>query len=91
MTIENIPPHEFLHWMQLPETKTFMGQLRNDRAEIMEAWANKQYTSDTIDQTIMLNMKGIAQVETIDQILQNLESCQESAREAVKQANERKK
>jgi len=75
---------DWLHWFQNPVTKSFLSGLRGDRQAILEAWGRKSYTGESTDQTLMLNMRGLAQIETIDQILANLEETREAAAEEVR-------
>lgn len=76
-------PEDFLTWMRNPITESFLNSLRTDRQDIMEAWARRAYTGDTSDQTLQLNAVGLAQVKTIDELLQNLEGSAEEARQAI--------
>jgi hypothetical protein len=76
-------PEDFLGWMQNPITRSFLDSLREDRFAIMEAWARRAYTGESSDQTLQLNAVGLAQVKTIDELLQNLEESAEEARQAV--------
>jgi hypothetical protein len=80
-------PEDFLGWLQNPITQTFLNSLQEDRQAIMEAWARRAYTGDNGDQTLQLNAIGLAQVKTIDELLQNLESSADEAREMVAEKN----
>jgi hypothetical protein len=82
-------PEDFLGWLQNPITQTFLNSLQDDRQAIMEAWARRAYTGDKGDQTLQLNAIGLAQVKTIDELLQNLESSADEAREMVAEKNRR--
>lgn len=83
-------PEDFLGWLQNPITQTFLNSLRDDRQEIMEAWARRAYTGDNGDQTLQLNAIGLAQVKTINELLQNLEDSAESARGQIAEKNRSK-
>lgn len=80
-------PEDFLSWMHNPITETFLNSLRDDKQEIMEAWARQAYTAESGEQTLQLNAVGLAQIKTIDQLLQNLEDSAEDARQAVAEKN----
>jgi len=82
-------PEDFLHWFGDPITRSFLDSLQTDRQAIMEAWARRAYTGDTSDQTLQLNAVGLAQVKTIDELLQNLEGSAEEARQAIAEKNRR--
>lgn len=76
-------PEDFLGWMKNPITKCFLNSLRDDKQEIMAAWARRAYTGDNGDQTLQLNAVGLAQIKTIDELLQNLEDSADDAREKI--------
>jgi hypothetical protein len=82
-------PEDFLGWLQNPITQTFLNSLQDDRQAIMEAWARRAYTGDDGQMTLQLNAVGLAQVKTIDELLQNLESSADEAREMVAEKNRR--
>lgn len=76
-------PEDFLSWCNNPLTQSFLQDLREDRQAILDAWARQAYIGETSDQTLQLNAIGLAQVKTIDELLQNLESSQEEARQLI--------
>ena len=80
-------PEDFLGWMQNPITQCFLNSLRDDKQEIMNAWARRAYTAETGEQTLQLNAVGLAQVKTIDELLQNLEASADGAREMIAEKN----
>ena len=86
---EDYGPEDFLSWLNNPITQTFLNSLQSDRQSIMEAWAKRAYTGDNADQTLQLNAVGLAQVKTIDELLQNLEDSAEDARQAIAEKNGR--
>jgi len=73
-------PEDFLQWYRNPVTQAFLGSLVEDRQEILEMWASKKFIGDNADQSNFLNAKALSQIDTIDQILGNLE---DTARAAV--------
>lgn len=80
-------PEDFLGWLRNPITESFLHSLQLDKQAIMEAWARRAYTGDSSDQTLQLNAIGLAQVKTIDELLQNLEQSAEEARQAIAEKN----
>ena len=78
-------PEDFLAWCQNPLTQAFFNDLREDRQAILEAWGRRGYVGETADQTLQMNAVGLAQIKTIDELLTNLESSIEVARELVKE------
>lgn len=87
---EDYGPEDFLGWLRNPITETFLNSLRDDKQAIMEAWARQAYTAESGEQTLQLNAVGLAQIKTIDQLLQNLEDSAEDARQAVAENMKRK-
>lgn len=80
-------PEDFLGWMHNPITECFLASLREDKQEIMLAWARRAYTGENEGQTLQLNAVGLAQIKTIDELLQNLEDSAESARAQIAENN----
>jgi len=80
-------PEDFLSWFHNPITESFLHGMREDRQAIMEAWARRAYTGEKEGQTLQLNAVGLAQIKTIDELLQNLEDSAEEARQAVAEKN----
>lgn len=80
----DITPEDYLSWHRNPLTLVFLRGLQEDRLRILEAWGRKVYTGESADQTLQLNAKGLAQIETIDQILDNLEETREEAAELIR-------
>ena len=80
-------PEDFLSWMHNPITECFLNSLRDDKQEIMAAWARRAYTGESGEQTLQLNAVGLAQVKTIDELLQNLEDSAEDARGKIAEIN----
>jgi hypothetical protein len=80
-------PEDFLSWCSNPLTQAFFNDLREDRQAILEAWGRKRFVGENSDQTLHLTAIGLAKVETIDELLTNLESSIEEARELVKERN----
>lgn len=83
-------PEDFLSWLHNPITECFLNSLREDKQQIMEAWARRAYTDDLGEKTLQLNAVGLAQIKTIDELLQNLEESAEEARQAVAEHNRNK-
>lgn len=77
---EGYGPEDYLGWLKNPLTQAFFADLLSDRQMIMEAWARRSYVGATTDETIQLNAVGLAQIKTIDELLQNMEESQEDAR-----------
>lgn len=77
-------PEDFLAWTHDRMTRAFFASLQDDRQAIMQAWAQKRFIGENADQTNFLNARGLAKLETIDEILVNLQESIEDAREAVK-------
>ena len=76
-------PADFLTWVHDPLTKAFLQSLADDRLAIMQAWARKQFVGDNADQTNFLNARALAKLETIDEILLNVEESAEEARQTL--------
>jgi hypothetical protein len=83
-------PEDFLSWYHNPITECFLNSLRDDKQEIMHAWARRAYTGENADQTLQLNAVGLAQIKTIDELLQNLDDSAEDAREKIAENNRSK-
>ena len=56
----------------------------------MEAWARRAYTGENEGQTLQLNAVGLAQIKTINELLQNLEDSADSARGQIAEKNRSK-
>jgi hypothetical protein len=80
-------PEDYLSWVQHPGTIKFLEGLLQDRMNIMECWARKQFVGDNADQSNFLNAKALAKVETIDEIVDNISNSAEEARRAIKEKN----
>jgi len=78
-------PEDYLSWVQHPMTQKFLDDLLNDRKQILECWAKQQFIGDNADQTVMLNAKALAKVETIDEIVDNITLSVEEARRVIKE------
>ena len=83
-------PEDFLSWFHNPITESFLHSLREDKQEIMEAWARRAYTGENEGQTLQLNAVGLAQIKTINELLQNLEDSADSARGQIAEKNRSK-
>jgi len=59
----------FGEWKHHPETKRLHNYLKRISGELMEAWANGQYTTESTEGTAQLNAKAIGKYEAISEIL----------------------
>ena len=80
---EDYGPEDFLQWYRSTLTQAFLQSLDEDRLEIMQAWARQQFVGDNADQTIHLNNQALAQVKTLDAIIDNLDETAENAARAI--------
>lgn len=80
-------PEDFLGWYRSPMTRAFLEGLDADRLLLMETWARRGFIGENADQTNFLNAKALAQVDTIDQILDNLQQSAEAAQLQIKERN----
>jgi hypothetical protein len=81
---------DYLAWLHSPLTQAFIEGLKEDRQAVMEAWARRAYTSEDSTHTLQLNAIGLAQVKTIDELLQGLEASEQEARELIAENQRRK-
>lgn len=78
-------PEDFLGWYRSPMTRAFLEGLDEDRQSLKDAWARRSFIGENADQTNFLNAKALAQVDTIDQILDNLQQSEEEAQKQIKE------
>ena len=82
---EDYGPEDFLQWYRSTLTQAFLQSLEEDRLGIMKAWALQQFIGDNADQTIHLNSKALAQVETLNAIIVNLDESAEDAARSIQE------
>lgn len=78
-------PEDYVAWVQHPMTVQFLEGLLEDRMRIMELWSKRHFVGDNADQTNFLNAKALAQIDTIDQIVDNISNSAEDARRLIKE------
>jgi hypothetical protein len=83
--VDDFGPDDYLQWAQHPMTLRFLQELLEDKRELMECWARKQFVGENSDQTNFLNARALAKVETIEEIVSNVESSVEAARKLIKE------
>lgn len=81
--LDESSPEDYLAWAQHPMTVQFLTGLLEDRMRIMELWAKRHFVGENADQTNFLNAKALAQIDTIDQIVDNISNSAEDARKHV--------
>jgi hypothetical protein len=90
MLPQDYGPEDYLSWLHSPLTQAFVNGLKEDKQAVMEAWARRAYTSEDSTHTLQLNAIGLAQVKTIDELLQGLEASEQEARELIAENQRRK-
>lgn len=80
-------PEDYLSWVHQPLTQAFIRALREDRAAIMEAWADMKYVGENAEQTLQMNALGLAQIKTINDLLLGFDESVEEARQAIDEKN----
>jgi len=82
---EVVTPSDVVSWHHNPVTKQFIADLKASRQDVLEAWGRQVFVNEHPQNTLQLNAKGLAQIETIDQLLGNLERGLDEAREALEE------
>ncbi len=57
-------------WTRDPVTQEFFTRLAHMRSETLEAWASGAFTGPMADNTIQLNARALARVQTLTDILE---------------------
>jgi hypothetical protein len=61
----SLTQEEFLEWKSNPVTSKFFIYLNDTRKEILEAWAEGTFTSESSDGTIQLNAAALGKVRLL--------------------------
>jgi hypothetical protein len=64
-----ISQEEIQGWKNHPVTKEYFKMMKQLREELLEQWANSNFTAETSEGTAQLNAKALGKVQLLDELL----------------------